>query len=223
MKIDLHLHSPASSSNGDAIAFKSIHDTLSKLLKAGVKAAAFTDHNTFDHKFYTEAKKLAMTGKIILFPGIEVDVIRKNGEHAHMLIIFNETLEINKLLEISNIAKNKLWKCGISLNEINLLFSEFETIRIIHIGKGDYFHHSDLVDLKYDAFEITNLMHPNYISVIKHGFESSIVSFSDTHCWDVYPQLKDLETIIDVDNEINFKKLKEILKHKKNYVQKRRE
>ncbi|MGL4951991.1 MAG: PHP domain-containing protein [Mycoplasma sp.] len=221
MKIDLHLHSFASESNGDSIKFFSIYDTLVKIMNSNVKMAAFTDHNTFDVNLYIEARKLAKTGNITLLPGIEVNVIRLNGEIGHMLILFNNNLDENKLNKISQIAKEKIWKNGVSIHKINNLFDEYETIRIIHIGKGDFFKWDDLENLNYDAFEITNRNHPNFKSVMKHGYKSSIVSFSDTHMWDNYPQLKQYETTIDDLENATFEELKNALSLNIDYVKER--
>ncbi|EGZ31719.1 PHP domain-containing protein [Malacoplasma iowae] len=220
MKIDLHLHTPASISNGDTIKWSSLYDTLKKLKVNNVEIASFTDHNIFDYELYKKAYQLALTGKIKLLPGIEVNVVRKNGIIGHMLIIFNDNLTDQELLMLQKEA-NTILKNGVSLSNINNLFSNFETIRIIHIGKNDFFSYEDLEGLNYDAFEITNEMHPNYKQVLKKGFISSVVAFSDTHVWDKYPQQGELVTIVDDIGEKSFNALKKALKQNKIYYKKR--
>ncbi|WPL40130.1 PHP domain-containing protein [Malacoplasma iowae] len=220
MKIDLHLHTPASISNGDTIKWSSLYDTLKKLKVNNIEIASFTDHNIFDYELYKKAYQLALTGKIKLLPGIEVNVVRKNGIIGHMLIIFNDNLTDQELLMLQKEA-NTILKNGVSLSNINNLFSNFETIRIIHIGKNDFFSYEDLEGLNYDAFEITNEMHPNYKQVLKKGFISSVVAFSDTHVWDKYPQQGELVTIVDDIGEKSFNALKKALKQSKIYYKKR--
>ncbi|WPL36735.1 PHP domain-containing protein [Malacoplasma iowae] len=220
MKIDLHLHTPASISNGDTIKWSSLYDTLKKLKVNNVEIASFTDHNIFDYELYKKAYQLALTGKIKLLPGIEVNVVRKNGIIGHMLIIFNDNLTDQELLMLQKEA-NTILKNGVSLSNINNLFSNFETIRIIHIGKNDFFSYEDLEGLNYDSFEITNEMHPNYKQVLKKGFISSVVAFSDTHVWDKYPQQGELVTIVDDIGEKSFNALKKALKQNKIYYKKR--
>ncbi|WPL37952.1 PHP domain-containing protein [Malacoplasma iowae] len=220
MKIDLHLHTLASISNGDTIKWSSLYDTLKKLKVNNVEIASFTDHNIFDYELYKKAYQLALTGKIKLLPGIEVNVVRKNGIIGHMLIIFNDNLTDQELLMLQKEA-NTILKNGVSLSNINNLFSNFETIRIIHIGKNDFFSYEDLEGLNYDAFEITNEMHPNYKQVLKKGFISSVVAFSDTHVWDKYPQQGELVTIVDDIGEKSFNALKKALKQNKIYYKKR--
>ncbi|MGL4950552.1 MAG: PHP domain-containing protein [Mycoplasma sp.] len=222
MKIDLHLHTSASESNGDSIKFISAYDSLCTINNAGVKMAAFTDHNTFDKNIYLEARAIAKTGGIVMLPGIEVNVVKQNGEIAHMLILFKEDLNESQLDKICTIAKTKIWKSGVSITSINELFSEFETIRIIHIGKSEFFQYMDLEGLNYDAFEVTNLNHPNYKSVSRHGCVSSLVSFSDTHMWNNYPQIKEYETFINDLKVASFDNLKHSLSLNKNYIRNRR-
>lgn len=214
MRIDLHLHTELSKINGDNIVWNGFYDSLTKLKKNRVKMAAYTDHNLFDANFYLEAKELAKTGNIFLLPGLEINVVRKNGIIAHMLVLFREDLSIEQLKQIESV---KILKTGIALNSINDLYSDFETIRIIHIGKEDHFCHEDLDNLKYDAFETTNFNHSNYKSILKKGFVSSVVSFSDTHLWNKYPQISKLITIIDDMKDPTFDELKRCLSLNKIY------
>lgn len=210
MKIDLHLHTPISTKNGDTIKWFSIYDTLKRIMNNHIKLAAFTDHNAFDLKLYKEAKKLAATANIVLLPGVEINVVRKCGIIGHMLVLFDQNLNDDQL-EILNKKINSILKSGISINHINDWFSEFLTIRIIHIGKNDFFEIEDLDNLNYDAFEITNYNHPNYLKVLKSGYKSSIVAFSDTHIWNEYPQHHSLYTDIDSLKKPDFNELKKQL------------
>lgn len=212
MIIDLHLHTELSLKNGDRIWWKTEYDTLSKLKNNKVKMAAFTDHNIFDTNFYLKTKELAKTGGIVLLPGIEINVVRHNGIIGHMLVLFEENLSESQLKEIED---QRILKTGISINQINDLYSNFNTLRIIHIGKTDYFSVEDLDNLKYDAFEITNFNHPNYKSVLKSGYSSAVVAFSDTHLWDKYPENWKLVTEIDELKTPTFQELKKALETKK--------
>ena len=217
MKIDLHLHTEYSQQNGDNIKWLDIKKVLKILISHGIKIASFTDHNTFKAEFYSQAKQLADTGGLLLLPGIEVNVVRTNGIIAHMLIIFSNELSHEQLLEIEEISKT-IFKNGISIKTINNLFDKFKTIRIIHIGKSECFGIEDLQHLSYDAIEITNYNHPNYLKFIKNNLNSSIVAFSDTHIWDNYPQINQLVTNIDDLDQANFDGLKKCLSQNKNYT-----
>lgn len=142
--------------------------------------AAITDHNVFDADLFLDLVKKTQNTGLVFLPGIEVNVVRLNGMIAHLLILFNPNLSPIKIYEIAKEAQQKIHKYGISIHQINQLFSNYETIRIPHVGKGDFFSYEDLLLINYDAFEITNLEHKNYLDV-KNKLQASIVSFSDTH------------------------------------------
>ncbi len=216
MKIDLHLHSPISRSNGDSIKWDSPHHAIKKLIRNDIKIAAFTDHNKFDPDFYLQIYQLAKTANILFLPAIEVNVVRTDGQTAHLLYIFEQNLSIEQLQEISKIARCDIPKRGISLKKCNTIFSNFNTIKIPHVGKSDHFKYADLLQIEYDAIEISNEEDKNYLSVMKHSdINTSVVAFSDTHMWDEYPQARKLVTVID-DLEIpSFKELKAKLSQNK--------
>ena len=89
VKVDLHLHSFVSRSNGDGIKWTSLFDAISKLVENNVQIAAFSDHNKLDVNFYIEAKNLAQTANILLLPAIEVNVVRSDGQIANIIYIFD--------------------------------------------------------------------------------------------------------------------------------------
>ncbi|MGL5617996.1 MAG: PHP domain-containing protein [Metamycoplasmataceae bacterium] len=214
MRVDLHLHSYASMQNGDPVKWESVYDSVLRLYKAGVRLASFTDHNVFDVDLYLECKELGETGGIVFLPGIEVNIVRPNGVIANLIYIFPENLTIDQLLKIREISKFQIPKNGITIGKTNTIFSDFETIKIPHVGKSDHFTTKDLEGIDYDAFEITNFNHQNYKRVIKDGLFSSVVAFSDTHIWKNYPQQATLITEIDL-NPADFKSLKKKLRENK--------
>lgn len=221
IKIDLHLHSPFSRQNGDGIKWESMYDSISELIKNDIKIAAFSDHNILDVDFYFEAYELAKTANILILPAIEANVVRSDGKIANIIFVF-DNLEKNQLKKISDIARKSLPKRGISLKKCNSIFKDFETIKIPHVGKSDHFKFDDLIQIEYDAIEITNRNHPNYLNVLKKGIiNTSVVAFSDTHKWDLYPENENLITIIDKIKEISFKGLKEVFENKKDYTKER--
>ena len=221
LKVDLHLHSFVSRSNGDGIKWTSLFDAISKLVENNVQIAAFSDHNKLDVNFYIEAKNLAQTANILLLPAIEVNVVRSDGQIANIIYVFDQDLEKDQLGKISEIANQEIPKRGISLTKCNTIFQDFQTIKIPHVGKSDHFKYEDLLQIEYDAIEISNENDKNYLSVTKkENINTSIVAFSDTHKWNDYPQLRRLITLIDLEN-INFKDLKEALNKNMNYTKRR--
>ena len=221
VKVDLHLHSFVSRSNGDGIKWTSLFDAISKLVENNVQIAAFSDHNKLDVNFYIEAKNLAQTANILLLPAIEVNVVRLDGQIANIIYVFDQDLEKDQLIKISEIANQEIPKRGISLTKCNTIFQEFQTIKIPHVGKSDHFKYEDLLQIEYDAIEISNENYKNYLSIMKKGnINPSIVAFSDTHKWNDYPQLRRLITLIDLEN-ISFQDLKEALNKNMNYTKRR--
>ena len=221
VKVDLHLHSFVSRSNGDGIKWTSLFDAISKLVENNVQIAAFSDHNKLDVNFYIEAKNLAQTANILLLPAIEVNVVRSDGQIANIIYVFDQDLEKDQLIKICEIANQEIPKRGISLTKCNTIFQDFQTIKIPHVGKSDHFKYEDLLQIEYDAIEISNENDKNYLSVTKkENINTSIVAFSDTHKWNDYPQLRRLITLIDLEN-ISFQDLKEALNKNMNYTKRR--
>lgn len=217
VKIDLHLHSKISKRN-DIVHWDSDYHSISRLKNEGIKIAAFSDHYNFSVEFYLKIKKLAATAGILILPAIEINVLNSNQKKADIIFIFSEQLTKEQLEEIEKIS-NTIPKKGIALLECNNIFNQFETIKIPHVGKSDYFKYEDLLKIEYDAIEISNKNHNNFKSVIKQkDFKKSIVAFSDTHDWKKYPQARTLITEIDQMEEISFKELKKCLQKNRDYT-----
>ena len=215
MKIDLHLHSIASKKNGDSIKWPGLKEVAKIVNKHKYQMISFTDHNTFDWKQYVDFRNY-LNNKIIILPGIEVNIITDRGEIGNILYIFREDLNITKLKKISDICIKKLKKNGITHEQAMNLFNDFDLIIIPHVGKSNYLQISDLNKIKYDAFEITNFKHRNYKKVIKK-LKSSVVAFSDTHTWNSFPRHDKLITEIDLEQK-TFDSLKKKLKQNQKYI-----
>lgn len=207
MKLDLHTHTPTSVANGDSIKWESTLNAIKTMNLKGVKAFAFTDHNAFSKERYLEARNI-VKNNMIVFPGVEVDVLKDNEQNAHVLVIFPSDLDETQLKDIENICRKDLRKKGIRANTLNNLFSGYQTIRIPHVGKSDSFTPKELETLDHDAIETTSSTHPNYVSWLKHKNDKSIVAFSDTHVWRDYPQNNNLVTVIDFDGSLQDLKAK---------------
>ncbi|MGL4183588.1 MAG: hypothetical protein ACRCRP_00450 [Metamycoplasmataceae bacterium] len=219
IKIDLHLHTRASKPHENSIEWESTFFSISKLKKFDIKIFSFTDHNVFDFKLYKKSKTIAATGNILALPGIEVNVVRKNGMIGNIIYIFSDELSDEELTKIEDIAKKNIPTRGISLENVNLIFADFDHLCIPHVGKSDFLALEDLLAIKYDAIEITSEVHHNYKKVIKSIDPTSVVSFSDTHIWKKYPQQGKLITEIDL-NELSYKQLKQKFNENKKYFRK---
>ncbi|MGL5522268.1 MAG: PHP domain-containing protein [Metamycoplasmataceae bacterium] len=218
-RIDLHLHTRASKFHENSIEWESTHFAISKLNSFGIKIFSFTDHNIFDLKLYKKAKRIAQTGNLLVLPGIEVNVVRKNGKIGNIIYIFSDELSDEQLIKIEEIAKKNIPTRGISLENANLIFADFDHLCIPHVGKADFLELDDLLMINYDAIEITSEDHHNYKKAIKGIDPTSVVSFSDTHIWRKYPQQGKLITEIEI-NELSYNQLKKKINEKQKYFRK---
>ena len=129
-------------------------------------------------------------------------------------------MELNQLEKIQEITKTQIPKRGIALKDVELIFNDFNVIKIPHVGKSDHFKFEDLQAIKYDAIEISNENHKNYLHVKKQNINTSVVAFSDTHKWNMYPEQDRLITVIDNLQNLSFESLKKALTKNLNYTYK---
>ena len=213
MRVDLHLHSLLSKSNGDSIKFDSYFECFKILKRVKIEMCAFTDHNVFNAEHFVENKDVASKFGISLLPGAELNVVRKNNDIAHVLVLFDDDLSLEEYKKIQKIISTEGGKRSIRIENLDKVFAEFETIKIPHVGKGDYATHNDLQSLEHQAIEVPNENHSNYKAYRKNDegnkTKKSIVAFSDTHHWNHYPEIGKVYT--SLPEVKNFKELKEVL------------
>lgn len=98
IKIDLHIHSKASSYKEDpGIVDESTKENLptlfNKLMEFGIELISFTDHNVFDSELYKEARRLISTSDYSsikeIIAGIEFDVLLDTSKPCHILAYFD--------------------------------------------------------------------------------------------------------------------------------------
>lgn len=98
IKVDLHIHSKASSYKEDpGIVDESTKENLptlfNKLKEFGIELISFTDHNVFDADLYKEARRLISTSDYSsikgIIAGIEFDVLLDTSKPCHILAYFD--------------------------------------------------------------------------------------------------------------------------------------
>lgn len=103
-KVDFHIHSIASTKDGDKVKFNTIDNInilVNKLIENGVSMAAITDHNAFDIDMYNKFKSFEGDKLNKVLPGIEFDV-EFEGKRIHIITIFNDT-DYSKIKEIPRV------------------------------------------------------------------------------------------------------------------------
>ena len=121
-KIDLHVHTMATSKDSDFvfdIDKMQLYVQISKL-----DAIAITNHNMFDKEQFNSIKEKM---NISVFPGVEVDV-----ENAHMIVITDES-DLDNFCEQCNQLKEKMedGRKFISYDEFITIFSNYEQYLLI--------------------------------------------------------------------------------------------
>ncbi len=104
VRVDFHLHSPASSSfslpsglnlNSPSDIEKLVDEYVKKLKEANIKIAAITDYNLIRKEWFELIRNKAKAFDIIIFPGVELYVGLTGGKYGlHILIIFEENEKI---------------------------------------------------------------------------------------------------------------------------------
>lgn len=89
MLIDFHCHTKATK-NGEAPSrnIPSPQFFCDQVKNANVKMIAITNHNSFDVEQFNELQKEAKN-EIIIFPGIELDIIGLNKERGHIVFFYD--------------------------------------------------------------------------------------------------------------------------------------
>lgn len=119
MKIDLHIHSQASSGkDGKKVknnTLANINELIQKLSENDVNICAITDHDTFSYAMYSSLKDAEQLNNSIkkVLPGIEFSVLFENDteqKEIHIVAVFNdkEDAKIRKIEQLmcSNSPKN---------------------------------------------------------------------------------------------------------------------
>lgn len=110
-KIDLHVHTPASSCFSDKTV--TADEIISTAINKGLDAIAITDHNTGE--WIDRIKEAAKDTNLIVFPGVEITV----SEGFHIIGLFDLTFgtsEINNLLGSLDITPERFAKTDTACN-----------------------------------------------------------------------------------------------------------
>lgn len=223
-KIDLHIHSVASSTKtGDIAKVKdSTISNIGVLLKGieieKINMMSITDHNAFDYKLYRELKKKENNLKHLkkVLPGVEFDItIIDSNPAIHCVAIFDDSDDVN-IKKIQQEITNHPFDKGdsYSLHEFRKLLSSIGlSVVLIAHQKGKVFHKSKrdlssqgesvfkrVISAKYfDAVEFSNQLREQHLIDYKNKHELDDLTWvtgSDCHTWSVYPKAENVNNNI---------------------------
>ena len=88
LKIDLHCHTKQVKLGDGPGRNVSLEQFRQKIIDANVKIVAITNHNAFDYDQYVLLKG-AVAGECAVWPGVEIDILGRNGGKNHLIIESN--------------------------------------------------------------------------------------------------------------------------------------
>mgnify|MGYP001774964528 CR=1 FL=1 len=218
--IDLHCHTiqikKGESKNRNVTKEKFI----SSLIKSNVSVVAITNHNYFDFKQYADFKD--NDSEILVLPGIELDVMRKNQEIGHCVLVSNPD-KINHFFDFIDSEglsqKTNAEEYTISLQDFVIKTQKIDGLFLIHYdGKKPYFSEEDYLFLKDSLVGDRLFLEPSNLTsafvYMSAGYKCLIGS--DIKNWDNYPG----KTLPELKIQIgSFNSLKLLLKKDENAIQ----
>ncbi|MBP3461576.1 MAG: hypothetical protein J6K21_04110 [Bacilli bacterium] len=216
IKVDLHIHSKASSYKDGIIVEKSNIDNIDVLVdkidENNISLFSITDHNRFDYELYSKINEKVKTKYSTTknnLPGVEFDVLLEDGKpKCHIIAIFNDN-DQDKLRELQNkmfsIRKLENNEEVYTLQEFEQILKaiNIEVILIVHqkqaldnvTGQTDSL--SNATDNPYEFIKVgfidaLEYNYPRVEGIVKNSLrkvdlDTLIITGSDCHNWDNYP------------------------------------
>ena len=205
MLIDFHCHTKAIK-DGEAPSrnIPSAKFFCEQVKSANVKMVAITNHNSFDLEQFNEIQKEAKS-EIIIFPGIEFDVIGLNKERGHIVFFYDDTKvdEFNK--QVKELLGNKKAKTfAIEIDEFISFANKLNTgIIMAHYHKRDALDEKSLLKIKNKLdnkfrffFEPSN--YRTLGIMINNNFR--VLMGSDIQDWSDYQKQEFASIKLDIDS-----------------------
>lgn len=220
--IDLHCHTIASKYKTGESEKRNVPNKecfLNAMRKKQVSVVAITNHNYFDSKQFEDFKD---NEDVVVFPGIELDIVLFNGNIGHLLLIsnpkddkYNSFLDFIQKIKADNIDEACFIK--IKLQDFPDLINDLDCLIVVHYGgKASSFLSEDLDFLKIHCCQSVFVEPSSLISAfiyLNKGMQS--ILGSDIKDWSNYPgkELPELKMPIS-----DFSKLKLLLKKDKSII-----
>jgi len=200
MKIDLHCHTQSTKDEGIERNI-SVQEMIPILVSKEVEIASITNHNLFDIEEFNELCKLGRQHGIQFYPGVELDVIGLDNEHAHVIIVIdpNEASIFSDLFSSVAIQSPKTF--NIKLSELLEKINDLDFFFIAHYNKKPELTKNSL---NYVAKNIENFR----IFLEPSNFRGLSIFSNKGHSCLIGSDVKDWSKYLNEDNILPELKLK---------------
>lgn len=189
MKIDLHLHSPASKCFQDKDLPDVAEKMVQKALDEDLKIIGLTDHHTTD--FIGNIQKAARGSTLIVLPGVELSFNVGGFKNIYILALFKGNTPGDKLdhmLKKWNIPDSAKGNCHYRMEVgVNQVIADIRQCGGIvlsgHVDKDETRKRAIPLLVKNCGVELFDLKHFQTAQEIQHQFSQPIhcFTFSDSH------------------------------------------
>lgn len=189
VKIDLHLHSPASKCFKDDITSDTAGRMVQKAINVGLRIIGVTDHHTVD--FVPDIQKAASSTSLTVWPGVELSFNVGDYKNIYLLAYFpqNRSAEqLNRLLDEWGIPASAKGDCHYRMETpIDRVIGDVRECGGIiisgHIDKDETRKRAIPLLIRQYGIELFDLKYSHTIEEIKLQFPQSVncFTFSDSH------------------------------------------
>ncbi|EIE5835688.1 hypothetical protein LDQ30_002961 [Listeria monocytogenes] len=214
LKIDLHIHTQKCKAGDGSKRRISPSDFVKKMHDNEVCICSITNHNKFDLSEYNEIK--AIDKELVLFPGIELDVVSKSS-HSHIVLICDPDKKEKFYKVFDNEVNRNYDEYTLSKDEFFSKIKQFasdEIIIIPHFLDKDKKRSIDFAfkhTLEQELKEYVIILEPGKLAtmgIINAHKELAIIG-SDVKDWSMYSSSDLPEIKFKIEN---FKKFVELAK-----------
>lgn len=207
MRIDLHCHTKQIK-KGDGPGRNVTPDVFKeKIINAGIKIVAITNHNTFDHEQYQKLKE-AVAGECAVWPGVEIDIQGSNSKKWHLIVIANPDKAEEFAERVAALFKGKnLETCVLRIQDVYASLNGCDVIYISHYTKTPSITEEDYLALHALVGDSSRVFSeaPNHSSLgVLANHNLSALTGSDVKDWSKYEQSTFAELRLPVENFSQF-------------------
>lgn len=207
MKIDLHCHTKKTKS-GDGEGRNVSADLFKeKVVNAGIKIIAITNHNAFDLTQFNELQE-AVKDDCQLWPGVEIDINGSDNKKYHLIVVANPdntsifNARVQELFEGDNIEV-----CAKNIETVFEKLNDCDVIYIPHYKKTPGISEEDLcklISLVGEATRVFDETQNNRSLGVFANHDYNVIIGSDVKDWNKYEECNFSELKLPVSSFSQF-------------------